>query len=137
MCLKNRSIYYDAPPHHWMIKPYFPRHIFFEPNSFLHSHFYIYIDSLNPRGQISIFKTLEMRSLQTWQTLLKFENQKFRLQIWQPTFSEGWQKLTEALRMLYIYLFKDNDGRTLKVRQSWDAINKRYLEHFEKLVRRV
>ena len=30
---------------------------------------------------------------------------------------------------------KDRDGGTLKVRQSRDPLNKRYLEHFEKLPR--
>ena len=40
---------------------------------------------------------------------------------------------------LNIYIFrlvqKDDDGHTLKVRQSQDPLIKHYLEHFEKLAR--
>ena len=49
-----------------------------------------------------------------------------------PTFSEGRQKLTETRS---IFLKKDRDGHTLKVRQSREPLNKRFLEHFEKWAR--
>ena len=56
--------------------------------NFLHNY-----DSLNPRGQVSIFKTLEMRSAQSSAVNLtnasKFENQKIKVRFWRPTFSEG------------------------------------------------
>ena len=64
---------------------------------------FVYIDSLNPRGQVSIFKTLEMRSVQSsaakyWTTTLTQPKLDLSLKL---SFDARFQVLTgEVVRML-------------------------------------
>ena len=60
-----------------------------EPNSFFYTVTYTYIDSLNPRGKVSIFYEVRIENS-------KLENQKFKVRFQRPAFSKGMQKLTEA-----------------------------------------
>jgi hypothetical protein len=72
-----------------------------EPSHALHT----YSDSLNPRGPVSRFKTLEIRATQSLAVNLTntsqiLKNHYFKVQFCWPTFSEGRQKRMEVPRML-------------------------------------
>ena len=73
-------------------------------------------------GKLSCLKINPIRS-ELDKSVENSKNKNLRRLFLHLTFAKGWQNLTEAPRKL-LFLKKDFDGHTLKVRQSQDLLNK-------------